>query len=284
VLWRSRSDPLRRVAVAPWSWGVCDVPGWGVQLPASRLRAEARELGVRALEAGPEGYLERQRGLQVPVGFLSAAIHRSALPRVERYCAYLERLGAELLVVAPAGERPGYELHSELDARGWAELFDAIGGMTAVAHRHGLDLAVHPHFGTLLENHAQLERFLVASEAPLCLDLGDLALAGIDPLELIELAPRRIRHVHLKDVDRRLVDAVREHRHGYWEALCKGMYRPLEQGDGAAGAVIEALRAAGYEGRLSVEVETVLAAEPPPGTGPCEAVAASLDYLRRALG
>lgn len=284
MLWRSRRDALRRVAVAPWCWGVCDVAGWGVQLAAARVRSEAEELGVSALEAGPAGFFARSRRLPVPVGFLAAPIHRSGLPAVDRYCAYLADLRAELLVVAPAGDGPGYELHPQLDARGWAELFDAVGGMTAIAHRHGLRLAVHPHFGTLLETSAHLERFLVGCEAALCLDLGDLALAGIDPLEIIELAPRRIHHVHLKDVEPRLVEAVRDRRHGYWEAIFKGMFQPLGHGQGQAAAVLEALARSGYAGWLTVEIETVLAAEPPSGSGPREAIGASLAYLKDALG
>lgn len=281
--WTARSEPLARVAVAPWSWGVCDEPGWGVQLMADRVRAEARALGAHAIEAGPPGFLRRSRGLRVPAGFVSAPIHRSSLPLVDRYAGYLASLRTELLVVAPAGDRRGYEGHPTLDARGWAELFDAIGGMTAIAHRHGLQLAVHPHFGTLLETQPQLERFLVGCEAGLCLDVGDLVLGGIDPVELVDLAPRRIRHVHLKDVDGGFAAALRRHRHGYWEAVFKGLFPPLGEGSAPVAEVIGALRRHGYAGWLTIEQETVLPAEPPAGEGPCAAVGRSLRYLAEVL-
>ena len=235
------------------------------------------------LEAGPPGFLRRMRGRRVPAGFLSAPIHRSSLGLVDRYAAYLASLKGELLVVAPAGDRPGYDSHPELDARGWAELFDAVGGMTAIAHRHDLGLAIHPHFGTLLENPAELERFLVGCEADLCLDVGDLTLCGIDPLELVELAPRRIRHVHLKDVDLDLAAGVSSHRHGYWEAVYKGLYLPLGEGGARIGELIDLLRRQRYKGWLTVEQEVVLAAEPPAGEGPAEAIARSLRFLEGAL-
>ena len=35
---------LDRVAGAPISWGVCEVPGWGVQLPAERVLSEMRDV------------------------------------------------------------------------------------------------------------------------------------------------------------------------------------------------------------------------------------------------
>src|SRR3954452_9073435 len=46
-----------RIAGAPISWGVCEVPGWGYQLPAARVLAEMGSLGLRATELGPEGFL-----------------------------------------------------------------------------------------------------------------------------------------------------------------------------------------------------------------------------------
>ena len=46
-----------RLAAAPISWGVCEVPGWGVQLPPDRVFGEIAALGIAAAELGPIGYL-----------------------------------------------------------------------------------------------------------------------------------------------------------------------------------------------------------------------------------
>ena len=55
---RTRSKPLRPVAGhAPISWGVCEVPGWGYQLPAERVLREMHEVGLTATEFGPDGFL-----------------------------------------------------------------------------------------------------------------------------------------------------------------------------------------------------------------------------------
>ena len=56
---RPRSDaaPHERLAAAPISWGVCEVPGWGPQLPAASVLAEMRGLGLQATEAGADGFL-----------------------------------------------------------------------------------------------------------------------------------------------------------------------------------------------------------------------------------
>jgi inosose dehydratase len=46
-----------RVAAAPISWGICDVPGWGYQMPFTPVLAEMRGLGISASELGPAGFL-----------------------------------------------------------------------------------------------------------------------------------------------------------------------------------------------------------------------------------
>jgi len=46
-----------RIAGAPISWGVCEVPGWGYQLSVERVLTEMAEAGLRATEFGPDGFL-----------------------------------------------------------------------------------------------------------------------------------------------------------------------------------------------------------------------------------
>ena len=39
----------RRLAGAPISWGVCEVPGWGLMLPPERVLGEMAALGLLSL-------------------------------------------------------------------------------------------------------------------------------------------------------------------------------------------------------------------------------------------
>ena len=78
-----------RVAGAPIAWGVCEVPGWGYQLPAGRVLAEMRAVGLMATEFGPAGYLPSdpgQRsalladyGLSAAGGFVPVVLHEPAI-------------------------------------------------------------------------------------------------------------------------------------------------------------------------------------------------------------
>src|SRR5258708_11719379 len=84
----------QKIAAAPISWGVCEVPGWGAQLAPARVLDDARRLGFRAIEAGPPGFLPADaraaareldaRGLRCIGGFVPTAPHaasRRAAPR-----------------------------------------------------------------------------------------------------------------------------------------------------------------------------------------------------------
>ena len=74
-----------RLAGAPISWGVCEAPGWGHELPPDRLLSEMCHLGLRALELGPIGYLGgsatevfdrlSHHDRRLVGGFLPAALH-----------------------------------------------------------------------------------------------------------------------------------------------------------------------------------------------------------------
>ena len=58
---RSASN-AKPVAGAPISWGVCEVPGWGLQLPVDRVLDEMRQTGLGATELGAIGWLPTEPG------------------------------------------------------------------------------------------------------------------------------------------------------------------------------------------------------------------------------
>ncbi len=47
-----------KLAAAPISWSVCEVPGWGAHVTSDRVLAEAKALGFHALESRPPGFFE----------------------------------------------------------------------------------------------------------------------------------------------------------------------------------------------------------------------------------
>ncbi|MFG1851054.1 TIM barrel protein [Actinomadura geliboluensis] len=284
-----------RVAGAPISWGVCEVPGWGHQLAPARVLAEMRDLGLAAAEFGPDGFLpagaaERAAllagyGLRPVGGFAPVVLHdpdRDPLPEVRRVLSGfgMERSNERLtLVLAAVTGLDGYDERPALDAAGWAALLGNLDRIDAVAADAGVRAVLHPHVGTMVERSDEVDRVLAGSAIPLCLDTGHLLIGGTDPGELAARAPRRIAHVHLKDVDAALAAAVRTGATSYTDAVRAGIYRPLGAGDIDIAGIVRSLEGAGYDGWYVLEQDMIIDAEPAPGAGPAEDVRACVDFL-----
>ncbi|MGW1225502.1 TIM barrel protein [Streptomyces sp. NPDC001515] len=280
-----------RVAGAPISWGVCEVPGWGHQMGPGRVLEEMAAAGLAATEFGPEGFLPQapeartallaEHGLTAVGGFVPVVLHDPGvdpLPEVRRALAGFG--SARTLVLAAATGSDGYDARPELTARQWEALLANLDRIAAHAVEEGVTATLHPHIGTLVEGPDEVERVLTGSTVPLCLDTGHLLAGGCDPVDLARRAADRIAHVHLKDVDAALAERVRAGRTTYTEAVRTGLYRPLGRGDVDIAAITAALDAAGYTGWYVLEQDTVLDAEPAPGEGPLADVLASLAHLR----
>lgn len=286
-----------QLAGAPISWGVCEVPGWGFQLPPELVLRQMREVGLAATEFGPDGFLPADPagragllagyGLAAAGGFLPVVLHEPGhdpLPWLAKTAADFVAVGqpAPVLVLAAATGRDGYDVRPELDAEGWRTLLANLDRCAARAAEFGLLATLHPHVGTMVERRDEVERVIEGSQIPLCLDTGHLLIGGTDPARLTSEVPGRIAHAHLKDVSEELAGRVRSGDLAYAEAVREGLYRPLGQGDVDVAGVVSTLEAAGYSGWYVLEQDTVLTGEPA-GEGPVADVRASLDYLRGLL-
>jgi inosose dehydratase len=282
-----------RVAGAPISWGVCEVPGWGHQLGPDRVLGEMRALGLAATELGPAGFLPDDPreaasllgsyALAAVGGFVPLLLHDRAgdellallAPLLDAYAT----IGASTMVLAAVGGEDGYDRRVRLDDGQWRTLLANLDLLAAAAAARGVVATLHPHVGTVVERPDEVQRVLEGCGIPLCLDTGHLLVGGGDPVELAAKAGDRVAHAHLKDVDAALADAVRRGERGYADAVRQGMYRPLGQGDLDVAGVVAGLEAGGYRGWYVLEQDTVLDAEPAPGGGPVADVRASLDFL-----
>jgi inosose dehydratase len=287
-----------RVAGAPVSWGVIEVPDWGYQMPADRLLREAASLGLPAVEAGPEDLLPRDPdgvfemltgyGLSLVGGFVPAVLHEpQALDRelafVERRAKFLAAAGADVVVLAASAGSAGYEEVFDPDEGAWRELFESLGAVEEICARHGVAVSLHHHYGTVIERDDQLRRFLDGSEMGLCLDTGHLVIGGSDPVEIAKLAGNRINHVHLKDVDREVAARLASRELDFKEAARMGAFRPLGEGDVDVGLLLDALEGAGYSGWYVLEQDTVVESEPQEGEGPILNVGKSLAFVEERL-
>ncbi len=212
-----------------------------------------------------------------------AEAREEELASVEKQTGLFAAAGADVLILAADTDQEGYEETVELDDNSWDELFRNLALVEEIGVRHGLTVAMHPHFGTAIERPHHLRRFLEGSKMGLCLDTGHLMVGGDDPVGVAELAAGRVRIVHLKDVDRSLAEGVASGKLGYEEAVRRGVFKLLGDGDVETERVIETLEKSGYEGWYVLEQDVMLNEEPVAGGGPKDNVARSLAYLTKVM-
>lgn len=184
-----------RLAGAPISWGVCEAPGWGHELPPYRVLSEMCDLGLRALELGPTGYLGgapaeiwdriSHYGMRLVGGFLPVTLHVDPVLDLNPATAAIATLaaaGSDVVVLAAESGGGGYDDKVTLSTAAWTTLVSNLARLQEVIAAHGMTATLHPHVGTAIEDRDAVLRLLDASDIKLCLDTGHLLIGGMQPL------------------------------------------------------------------------------------------------------
>lgn len=286
-----------KIAGAPISWGVCEVPGWGHQMSQSRVLREMTELGLSACEFGPLGFLPidaagrvatlREHGMSAVGGFVPVLLHDEAHDPTSEIRAELEvfrAAGADVMVLAASSGGDGYDTRPVLTDEQWSTLFRHLAELEALATEYGVLAVIHPHVGTMVETKDDIERVLAGSSIGFCLDTGHMFIGGTDPVEFARDHADRVRHVHAKDVNLAIAGAVKSGELTYYDGVIAGMYVPLGQGDVDVASIVRSLEAASYTGWYVLEQDNVVITEPAEDAGPAVDARISVDYLRSLLG
>ena len=120
---------LDRIAGAPITWGVDGSPGWGHLMDADRVLDEMVQVGLKATELGPDGYLGattdevlhrlEKHGLELVAGFIPVVLYQresldQQLDYFDRATATLAAGGAAIAVLGADSHLPGYDQEIEL--------------------------------------------------------------------------------------------------------------------------------------------------------------------------
>lgn len=281
-----------KIAGAPISWGVCEVPGWGHQMSPERVLTEMKQLGLTATEFGPQGWLPtepearaaavREHDLK-PVGaFFLAVMHDpefDPIPQVQRELDAFDVAGGEFLVLAADSGRDGYDDRPVLDEIGWKTLFTNLSRIREACAARGVTACIHPHWGTMVQTLDEVERVLDNATVGLCLDTGHLTAGGADVVELTHKYADRVDIVHAKDVRRELTDKLLPGELTWAEGIKAGMFTPIGAGDIDFAAIVKLLDEAGFDGYWVLEQDIMLDEEPPAEGGPIANARASFEAL-----
>jgi inosose dehydratase len=173
--------------------------------------------------------------------------------RVRKAAELGRRFGAEHLVVGGGAQRTEPATDEDYDRLG-----NALDEVVVIAEEHGLTPTYHPHLSTIVEGPDQVDKVFERTRIGFCPDLGHLAAAGGDPVDLVRRYADRIPYIHYKDVTSDVA------------------FVPLSEGVVDFEGVTAALREASYDGWIVIELDGY-------DGDPDAAAAANLDYVRGLL-
>jgi inosose dehydratase len=264
-----------RFGVSPIAWINDDMPELGAGTPLESVLADIAALGFEGVELGGafprepralRALLDRH-GLALVGGWYSGSLlDRSAADEwtaLQPHLELLEAMGCEVFIFAETSNaihgvraKP-LEQTPRLSPGGWMTFGARLSSVAERIASRGMRFAYHHHLGTVVEREEDLEAF-IASTSPavgLTLDTGHAALAGIDPNATIRRHPKRISHVHCKDVRRKVFDGVVRSRKSFLDGVLDGMFTVPGDGDLDYAAVMKALAGIRYQGWIIVEAE-----------------------------
>jgi inosose dehydratase len=290
-------------ASAPDSWGVLDYPGPSWEQSYETMLDEMVEAGYQGSELGPYGFfptdpkilqpqLEKRKlkllASFVPVRMTDPAAEQAVIERIRKVGNLLATLKAPFLVMADdqSPERNAFSGRTydkdcpTLNAEQWKHVGKIVAQAEKVANEFGLDLVFHPHVATYVETPEECERFYDATShtnVGLCLDTGHCVYGHGDSVKEAEKYKSKLRYVHIKDCDSKVLDQARRNKWTFEEAIEHKVFTVIGQGNIDFPAFFRTLVKNGYSGWSVVEQDVKFGATPIP---PAQSIAASLKYLR----
>ena len=286
---------LERIATAPISWGVCEMPGWGYQLPVEAVLKEMSAAGFTHTELGSLGYLPTepdglravldQHNLSLLGGFVPLVLHDPSQIQSTREAATkaaeLISGGGGRFFVSCAVSHPHNWRQTPLGEHQWGIVADTLAEVDQTASEHGLTQALHPHFGCLVETAAETERILEISDTALVLDTAHFLLGGADVADMAKRYLVRIALVHIKDVDLGIAAQVTAGELSLMQGVQRGLFPPLGQGGLPIAEIVDLLEKSGRDLWYVLEQDAAIAEGDPSAIARLRFDACqSIDFLR----
>ncbi|MEO1799317.1 MAG: myo-inosose-2 dehydratase [Cyanobacteria bacterium J06629_2] len=203
---------------------------------------------------------------------------------------FMKAIGGNTIVVAELGDAvhqqpiaplPNRPIYSD---RQWDALTKGLNELGKEAQAAGMQLCYHPHVGTGVETLADIDRLMAGTDPKylkLLLDTGHLYYAGVDPLEVTQKYSDRIKHVHLKNIRKNILDSSIKQGLSFLDSIRAGSFTVPGDKEGVIdfAPILEELAKADYEGWLVVEAE-----QDPNKANPLEYALMARNYLRQETG
>lgn len=291
-----------KLGIAPIAWTNDDMPDLGKENTFEQCVSEMALAGFTGSEVGnkyPKDPAELKkaldlRGVEICNQWFSSFLITKPFEEVEKEAraqlAFLKAMGSKIIGFSEQShsvqgqlETPVFGRKYEMNDEEWDMLCTGLNKLGKIAkEEYGITFTFHHHMGTVVQTDAETQRMLDNTDpnyVSLLYDSGHFAYSGEDPVAMVKKYIGRIKHVHLKDIRREIVDKVKAENMSFLDGVRAGAF--TIPGDGCIDfePIFKVLEDAGYEGYMLVEAE-----QDPAKANPLEYAIRARKYIAEKTG
>ncbi len=265
------------LGIAPIGWTNDDMPDLGKENTFEQTISEMALAGFKGSEVGSHyptdpAVLKKAldlRGMTICNQWFSSFLISRPYEETEaafiKQCDFLRQVGSRCIGASEQShsiqgmlDHPIQEGKYVMNDEEWDLLTNGLNKLGKIAKDKGMALTFHHHMGTVVQTEEEIDRFMDSVDPDLVyllFDSGHLSFAGIDPEKVLKKYVDRVRHVHLKDLRRFVVEQSREGKWSFLKGVRAGTFTVPGDGDVDFAPIFRILEEADYQGWVVVEAE-----------------------------
>ncbi|WP_025742018.1 myo-inosose-2 dehydratase [Aquimarina pacifica] len=289
--------------ITPTSWWNDDFLDIDIGIPFEQCVSEMALAGFEGCSVGHKyptdiTVLKKEldsRGLRVSEPWTSTyfsihAMYDKTVADFKKSLEFIKAMGGTDIVVAELGGS-SHQQPIALKAnrpiftdQQWGDVIKGLTHLGQIAKDANMRLCYHHHMGTGIETRADVDRLMKATDPDLVhllFDTGHLAFAGDDPLQLAKDYADRIKHVHLKNIRKPIMEASDAEQLSFKESIEAGIFTVPGDPEGCIDfdSILQTLADHDFEGWLIVEAE-----QNPANATPLKYAKMARQYLKEITG
>lgn len=265
-----------KLGVAPIAWTNDDLHQLGGETPLESCLHDMQRIGYAGTELGnkfPKNGIQIKNKLQEyklvlasswhSTFFISSDFEVEAL-RLREKLQQLKEAGAERINICECTDTVHGSIEIPLSKRplmnesSWERFTNDLNKAGEICSEFGISLCYHHHLGTVVQTEEEITRLMDNTDPQhvfLCYDSGHLTAAGVDPLKIWNKYHSRIKHVHLKDVRKNILQLSQEKNLSFLNSVLEGLFTVPSDGMIDFKTLLKEILESSYSGWLLVEAE-----------------------------
>lgn len=291
-----------KLGIAPIAWTNDDLPDLGSENTFEQCASEMALAGFTGSEVGNKypkdsTVLKKAldlRGIEICNQWFSSFLISKPFVQVEeafrQQLTFLKAMGAQVIGASEQSysiqgmqNTPIFEQKPKMSDAEWKMFCEGMDKLGRIAWQdYGIQLTFHHHMGTVVQDADEVKRMMENTNPDyvhLLYDTGHFAYCDVDPLYMFQKYSDRIRHIHLKDIRREVIDEVKMNKKSFLDGVRMGTF--TIPGDGVIDfkPIFAEIAKCTYSGYMVVEAE-----QDPAKANPLEYAIKARRYIKQKTG